>query len=121
MISGGGGAGGLVTVTFAGTVCRKRTVGCWLVGLVERGRAVCEFVDAKTQCSLPFPSMRPLRILLEVGSITLELSCPATLLRGSLSDRRKRRTRLILGNLICGKAGIDDFRMGSYDPIPVII
>jgi len=64
--------------------------------------------------------MRPLGILVHVGYITLELSCPATLLRVSLSDRRKRRTRLILGNLLCGKAGIDDSRMGSYDPIPVI-
>jgi len=100
---------------------RKRTVGCWLVGLVEKGRAECEFVDARTQRSLPFPSMRTLRIVLQVGSITLELSGPATLLRGSLVDRRKRRASLILVILICRKAGIDNFCMGSYDPIPVII
>ena len=100
---------------------RKHTVGCWFVGVVERWQAVCELVEPERQCSLPFPSMCPLRILLQVGSITLELSCPATLLWGSLGDSRKRRKRLILVNIICGKAGIDDFRMGSNDPIPVII
>lgn len=92
-----------------------------MVGFVERVRAVGVFVKAERQWSLPFPSMRPLRILVTVGTVTREPNCPATLLWGSLNHSKKRRKRLIRVIQICGNTGIDDFRVESYDSIPELI
>jgi len=97
---------------------RKHTVVCWLVGFVGMVRSLGVLVGAKRLSSLPFPSMRPLSILLQVGSITLELGCPATLLWGSARNSRKRTKRPVLVTHTCGKTGIEDIRMRSYDPNP---